>query len=105
MACAMPSTRVSAEAAATAAAVLEVTDLTVTFAAARGAITAASDVTLSVAPGECLGVVGESGAGKSQVFLALLGLLAANGRAALCSRFRFCEPLRPRAAGLDRRSV
>ena len=98
----MPSTRVSAEAAATAAAVLEVTDLTVTFAAARGAITAASDVTLSVAPGECLGVVGESGAGKSQVFLALLGLLAANGRAAGSARFLGRELLGLAAADLDR---
>jgi oligopeptide/dipeptide ABC transporter ATP-binding protein len=102
MACAMPSIRVSAEAAATAAAVLEVTDLTVTFAAARGAITAASDVTLSVAPGECLGVVGESGAGKSQVFLALLGLLAANGRAAGSARFLGRELLGLAAADLDR---
>ena len=39
------------------------------------------DVSLSVRAGECLGVVGELGSGKSQTFLAALGLLAPNGRA------------------------
>lgn len=81
--------------------VLEVSGLTVSFAAPRGLITAASDVTLSVARGECLGVVGESGAGKSQVFLALLGLLAANGRAAGSAWFLGKELLSLGAGELD----
>jgi oligopeptide/dipeptide ABC transporter ATP-binding protein len=101
----MPSIPVSTEgagaAARPAATVLEVSGLTVTFAAAQGLITAASDVTLSVARGECLGVVGESGAGKSQVFLALLGLLAANGRASGSARFIGRELLGSTAAELD----
>jgi len=42
--------------------------------------TVASDIDLSVAPGECLAVVGESGAGKSQLFLAVVGLLGAGGQ-------------------------
>jgi oligopeptide/dipeptide ABC transporter ATP-binding protein len=104
MACVMPSTRANTEGAArglTPAAVLEVAGLTVSFVAPQGLITAASDVTLSVARGECLGVVGESGAGKSQVFLALLGLLAANGRAAGSAWFLGKELLGLGAAELD----
>jgi peptide/nickel transport system ATP-binding protein len=101
----MPSTPANTEGAGLAAVapatVLEVAGLTVRFAAPQGVITAANDVTLSVARGECLGVVGESGAGKSQVFLALLGLLAANGRAAGSAWFLGKELLGLGAAELD----
>ncbi|HEX4387056.1 MAG TPA: ATP-binding cassette domain-containing protein, partial [Steroidobacteraceae bacterium] len=54
--------------------------LSVSFATPRGPVRAVEDVALTVASGECLGLVGESGAGKSQLFLAVLGLLGANGR-------------------------
>jgi peptide/nickel transport system ATP-binding protein len=37
-------------------------------------------VSLDVTPGRCLGVIGESGAGKSQMFLAMLGLAANTAR-------------------------
>ena len=97
----MPSIPVSAEAAA-APAVLSLSGLTVTFDTPRGRITAARDVTLAVERGECLGVVGESGAGKSQVFLAVLGLLAANGRAQGSARFLGTELLKLAPAALDR---
>jgi peptide/nickel transport system ATP-binding protein len=101
----MPSIPVSAEGAPAAASaratVLEVAGLTVTFAGPHGPIRAVSDVTLSVARGECLGVVGESGAGKSQLFLALLRLLAANGRAAGSAWFLGKELLSLGAAELD----
>jgi oligopeptide transport system ATP-binding protein len=62
--------------------VLAVENLNVRFATPAGEVSAVSDLTLAIGRGECLGVVGESGSGKSQTFLGLMGLLAANGRAA-----------------------
>ncbi|HEY3785900.1 MAG TPA: dipeptide ABC transporter ATP-binding protein [Steroidobacteraceae bacterium] len=64
-----------------AEATLRLEALNVSFATHDTQVRAVRDLSLAVAPGECLGVVGESGAGKSQAFLAVLGLLAANGRA------------------------
>ena len=81
MGCVMRSIRVTAEAAMPSPAVLTLEGLAVTFATSVGEVAAVRDVSLHVARGECLGVVGESGAGKSQAFLAAMGLLAANGRA------------------------
>ena len=101
----MPSTHASTEAAAAGGApqaLLALERLTVTFTTAAGAVHAVDDVSLSVAAGECLGVVGESGAGKSQAFLALLGLLAANGRASGSARFAGTELLGLPPAALDR---
>jgi oligopeptide/dipeptide ABC transporter ATP-binding protein len=99
----MRSIPVSTDAAACAApAVLELERLTVAFATPAGTVTAAEDVTLSVAPGECLGIVGESGAGKSQVFLAVMGLLSANGRAHGSARFLGRELLNLAGSALDR---
>ena len=83
-------------------AVLALERLAVTFATAGGEVSAATDVTLAVAGGECLGVVGESGAGKSQTFLAALGLLAANGRVRGSARFLGGELLGLQPAALDR---
>jgi peptide/nickel transport system ATP-binding protein len=54
---------------------LEVRDLRVTFRTRRGTVTAVDGLSFAVAPGEMLGVVGESGAGKSVSMLTLLRLI------------------------------
>jgi oligopeptide/dipeptide ABC transporter ATP-binding protein len=103
MGCAMPSIPASTEAPASEpAAVLSLRGLDVTFDLPDGELHAVRDVSLSVAGGECLGVVGESGAGKSQLFLAVMGLLAANGRASGSARLGGTELLQLPAAALAR---
>jgi peptide/nickel transport system ATP-binding protein len=62
--------------------ILEVQNLTVQFPTRRGTLTAVDNVSFSIAPGEVLGVVGESGAGKTLTGLAIIGLLEPPGRIA-----------------------
>jgi oligopeptide transport system ATP-binding protein len=57
---------------------LSIRNLVVSFSTPDGILPAVNDFSLDLAPGECIGVVGESGAGKSQSFLAVMGLLAGN---------------------------
>ena len=47
---------------------LEVKNLVVEFPGRRGTLRALDDISFSIAPGEILGVVGESGAGKSLTY-------------------------------------
>lgn len=61
---------------------LSVSGLTVEFPNRRGTLTALRDVSFDVMPGEILGVVGESGAGKSMTGNAIIGLLEPPGRIA-----------------------
>jgi oligopeptide transport system ATP-binding protein len=62
------------------ASLLEVEDLRVEFWTARGTVYAVNGVSFSVDEGETLGLVGESGCGKSVTALALLGILPRAGR-------------------------
>jgi peptide/nickel transport system ATP-binding protein len=61
---------------------LAVRNLRVEFNTRRGTLVAVDDVSFEIAPGEVLGVVGESGAGKSITGSAIIGLLEPPGRIA-----------------------
>ncbi len=65
-----------------AAPLLEVRNLRVEFPTRRGTLLALDDISFHIAPGEILGVVGESGAGKSLTGAAIIGLLEPPGRIA-----------------------
>jgi peptide/nickel transport system ATP-binding protein len=59
---------------------LQVDQLRVEFPTRRGTLVAVDGVSFSIAPGEVLGVVGESGAGKSITGAAIIGLIDPPGR-------------------------
>ena len=81
---------------------LEIRNLSVRFSAPGGEVAAVADLDLNVPEGMSLGMVGESGAGKSQIFLAAMGLLARNGHASGSVRFRGTELLGAPTAALNR---
>ena len=60
--------------------VLSVQNLVVEFPTRHGALTAVNDISFDIAEGEVLGVVGESGAGKSITGSAIIGLIDPPGR-------------------------
>jgi oligopeptide/dipeptide ABC transporter ATP-binding protein len=59
---------------------LSVEGLKVEFWTSRGTVYAVNGISFDIAPGETLGIVGESGCGKSVTALALLGILSRAGR-------------------------
>lgn len=61
---------------------LQVKNLVVEFPGRRGTLRALDDISFDIAPGEILGVVGESGAGKSLTGASIIGLLEPPGRVA-----------------------
>src|SRR5690606_37466493 len=62
--------------------VLSVRHLRVEFPTRKGVLVAVDDVSFDIAEGEVLGVVGESGAGKSMTGSAVIGLIEPPGRIA-----------------------
>ncbi|MCS6826549.1 MAG: ABC transporter ATP-binding protein [Caldilinea sp.] len=60
--------------------ILELRNLTIVFPTRRGEVRAVDAVNLALYPGQILGLVGESGCGKSTVLLSILGLIARPGR-------------------------
>ena len=61
---------------------LSVTNLSVRFKTQKTFATAVDDFSLTINPGECVGLVGESGCGKTTTGLAIMRLLPANGKIA-----------------------
>ncbi len=59
---------------------LEVRNLTVEFKVQDGLVRAVNGLSFKVYDGDIIGIVGESGSGKSQSMLAIMGLLASNGK-------------------------
>jgi len=72
-------------AAGASAPMVEVRDLTVRFATAQGEARAVNGIGFDVRPGEVLGLIGESGCGKSVTLRAMMRLLPA-GRASIGGR-------------------
>ncbi len=81
---------------------LEIERLCVTLPLEGERRTVLHDVSLAIAPGECLGLVGESGSGKSMTARSVIGLLPRRAQAEGVVRFDGEEVLGLRGAALRR---
>nr|WP_255545554.1 ATP-binding cassette domain-containing protein [Micromonospora tarensis] len=88
--------------AGAAAPVLEIRDLSVSFPTETGTVSAVDGVSLDLAPGEIVGMVGESGCGKSVTAMSLAGLLPGSARVTGSVRLNGTELVGARESALRR---
>ena len=81
---------------------IEVNNLNVQFETPDGLVTAVNGISFALERGKTLGIVGESGSGKSQAVLAMMGLLASNGRASGQALFNQLDLLSLAPAALNK---
>ena len=67
--------------------ILNVKNLSVNFDTSQGIIKAVDNISFSIEKGDCLGIAGESGSGKTQTFFSLTGILSDNGAAKGIAKF------------------
>ncbi|MCW5569484.1 MAG: ABC transporter ATP-binding protein [Steroidobacteraceae bacterium] len=82
--------------------VLELRDFGVRFATRAGPVVAVDGVSIAVLPGQCVGIVGESGAGKSQALLAPFRLTASGAGVSGEARFAGADLLALGERAMDR---
>ena len=75
-------------------AILNVNNLSVNFDTSQGLFKAVDNISFSINKGECLGVAGESGSGKTQTFFSITGILSDNGSATGIADFNDVDLLR-----------
>jgi len=81
---------------------IEVNNLGVQFQTQDGLVYAVNGINFSLDRGQTLGIVGESGSGKSQSVLAMMGLLASNGKATGQALYQGCDLLAMKPAELNK---
>lgn len=80
--------------------ILDINNLNIKYKTLDGLITAVNDVSLAIGQNKIVGIIGESGSGKSQTVLAILGLLSQN--AIIQGSIKFCGQ---ELVGLDEKSL